>query len=295
MTQIIYIIRRITFIILSFANANVIEIKENRVLLLLKRVKMISKSKIKYIHSLEMKKYRDEYHTFVAEGNKLVNDMLKVFQCQMLIAKSVWMATQGNIPADELLVDEDEDIRKVSFLKNPQDVLAIFKMPEWSMKDVNPSESLILALDGIQDPGNLGTIIRMADWFGIEDIVCSKDTADVFNPKTVQATMGALAHVRVHYTDLPDYLKTKVQKDIPVFGTFLDGENMYTKQLSTNGIIVMGNEGNGIRPEVESTINERLYIPNFPPERETSESLNVAIATAVVCAEFRRRQANALQ
>ena len=135
----------------------------------------------------------------------------------------------------------------------------------------------------------------LADWFGIEHIVCSPDTADVFSPKTVQATMGALAHVKVHYTELEDYLKAQAARQIPLFGTFLDGENMYTKELSANGIIVMGNEGNGIRPQIEKLINQKLYIPSFPPERETSESLNVAIATAVICAEFRRCQGNAAQ
>ena len=178
---------------------------------------------------------------------------------------------------------------------NPQDVLAVFKRPDWSLDEADPSTSLVLALDGIQDPGNLGTIIRLADWFGIEHIVCSPDTADVFSPKTVQATMGALAHVKVHYTELEDYLKAQAARQIPLFGTFLDGENMYTKELSANGIIVMGNEGNGIRPQIEKLINQKLYIPSFPPERETSESLNVAIATAVICAEFRRCQGNAAQ
>ena len=205
------------------------------------------------------------------------------------------MAMQGNIPAKELLEAENEDIRKASFLKNPQDVLAVFKRPDWPIDESDPSSSLVLALDGIQDPGNLGTIIRLADWFGIEHIVCSPDTADVFAPKTVQATMGALAHVKVHYTNLEDYLKTQVAKQVPLFGTFLDGENMYTKDLKANGIIVMGNEGNGIRPQIEALIDQKLYIPSFPPERETSESLNVAIATAVICAEFRRRGGNATQ
>ena len=256
---------------------------------------MLSKSKIKYIRSLELKKYRNELNAFVAEGNKLVADMMHAFECELILAKSSWMATQGNIPAKELLVAEDDDIRKASFLKSPQDVLAVFKRPEWQLNDVNPSSSLVLALDGIQDPGNLGTIIRLADWFGIEHIVCSLDTADVFSPKTVQATMGALAHVKVHYTDLQNYLQTQASKGISLFGTFLDGENIYTKELTPNGILVMGNEGNGIRPEIETLINQKLYIPSFPPERETSESLNVAIATAVVCAEFRRRQCNTTQ
>ncbi len=256
---------------------------------------MLSKGKLKYIHSLEMKKYRNELNAFVAEGNKLVADMLHAFECELILAKPSWMATQGDIPTKELLEADDEDIRKASFLKTPQDVLAVFKRPTWSLAEADPASSLVLALDGIQDPGNLGTIIRLADWFGIEHIVCSLDTADVFSPKTVQATMGALAHVKVHYTDLAVYLKAQAEKQIPLFGTFLDGENMYTKELSANGIIVMGNEGNGIRPEIEELIDQKLYIPSFPPERETSESLNVAIATAVICAEFRRRQGNAVQ
>ena len=256
---------------------------------------MVSKAKIKYIHSLELKKYRNEEKAFVAEGNKLVADMMYAFECELILAKPSWMATQGNIPAKELLVAEEDDIRKVSFLKSPQDVLAVFRCPEWSLEAVDPSSTLVLALDGIQDPGNLGTIIRLADWFGIGHIVCSPDTADVFGPKTVQATMGALAHVKVHYTDLEDFLSRQAKQGISLYGTFLDGENMYTKGLTPNGIIVMGNEGNGIRPEIEAFINEKLYIPSFPPERETSESLNVAIATAVVCAEFRRRQGNPAQ
>lgn len=253
---------------------------------------MLSKSKVKYIHSLELKKHRNEQNAFVAEGNKLVADMMFAFECELILAKPSWMATQGDIPAAELLVADDDDIRKASFLKNPQDVLAIFKHPAWPLSEADPSSSLVLALDGIQDPGNLGTIIRLADWFGIEHIVCSSDTADAFSPKAVQATMGGLAHVKVHYTELKNYLETQSGKGIPLFGTFLDGENMYTKELSGNGIIVMGNEGNGIRPDIEKLINEKLYIPSFPAERETSESLNVAIATAVICAEFRRRQGN---
>lgn len=250
---------------------------------------MISKNKIKQIRALELKKFRNEEKLFVAEGNKLVADMLPAFECKFLIAKPCWMANQGDINAAELAVAEDDDIRKVSFLKNPQDVLAVFKQPEWDLNEVDASRSLVLALDGIQDPGNLGTIIRLADWFGIEHIVCSTDTADVFNPKTVQATMGALAHVKVHYTDLKTFIMTQKENNIPLYGTFLDGENMYQKELTAHGIIVMGNEGNGISDEIKQTIDNRLFIPSFPPERETAESLNVAIATSVICAEFRRR------
>lgn len=253
---------------------------------------MLSKSKVKYIHSLELKKFRNEHNSFVAEGNKLVSDILFHFECEFITAKSSWMATQGDIPAKELVIADEDDIRKVSFLKTPQDVLAVFKIPSYSMEEIDPSKQLVLALDGIQDPGNLGTIIRLADWFGIEHVVCSLDSADVYSPKAIQATMGAIARVKVHYTDLPPYLAFC---QVPLYGTFLDGENIYTKTLSPTGIIVMGNEGKGIRREIETLITEKLYIPSFPPERNTSESLNVAIATAVVCAEFRRCQIQAGQ
>ncbi len=256
---------------------------------LVKRQIMLSRNKIKYIRSLERRKFRNEYGTFVAEGNKLVADLLPVFECELLIARSSWMATQGDIPAKELLLDEDEDIRKASFLKNPQDVLAVFRQPAWLIDAVDPASQLVLALDNIQDPGNLGTIIRIADWFGIAHIVCTPGTADVFSPKVIQATMGALARVQVHYTDLETWLRTQAAKDIPLFGTFLDGDNIYDRPLSETGILVMGNEGNGIRPEMASLINEKLYIPNYPAGQETSESLNVAVATALTCAEFRRR------
>ena len=250
---------------------------------------MLSKTKIKQIRSLELKKFRDETGLFVAEGNKLVADMLPAFECELLVAKPSWMATQGDISAKELLVAEGDDIRKAGFLKTPQDVLAVFRRPTLAIEEADPQHSLILALDGIQDPGNMGTIIRLADWFGIEHIVCSPDTTDAFGPKTVQATMGALARVKVHTTDLCAYLLKQAMQQVPIYVTFLDGEDIYAKELSETGIIVMGNEGNGIRKATERLVTERLYIPNYPRERETSESLNVAIATAVICSEFRRR------
>lgn len=250
---------------------------------------MISKNKIKYIRSLELKKNRISERIFVAEGNKLVADMLPFYTCKLLLAKPNWMATQGDIPAEELLVAEEDDICKASFLKNPQDVLALFHYPEWNLEEADPRKDLVLLLDGIQDPGNLGTIIRLADWFGIEHIVCSTDTADVFNPKTVQATMGALAHVKVHYTELAGYIRHWKGNSVPVYGTFLDGDNLYGRSLTKNGLLIMGNEGNGVRPEIASLADERLYIPNYPQGRETAESLNVAIATAILCSEFRRR------
>lgn len=250
---------------------------------------MVSKNKIKQIRSLELKKHRNEQGLFVAEGNKLVSDLLFAFESELIIAKPSWMATQGDIPSKELLVADDEDIRKASFLKNPQDVIAIFRQPQWSLDEADPMSQLVLVLDGIQDPGNLGTIIRLADWYGIEHIICSLDTADVFNPKVIQATMGGLARVKVHYTELETYLSGQKGNGVPLYGTFLDGENMYEKDLTPTGILIMGNEGNGIRPSIETLVNEKLFIPNYPVGRETSESLNVAMATAIIIAEFRRR------
>ncbi|MDH6316683.1 TrmH family RNA methyltransferase [Parabacteroides sp. PF5-5] len=250
---------------------------------------MISKSKLKYIRSLELKKFRDEHRAFVAEGNKLVSDMLGAYESELIIAKPSWMATQGDIPTLELLEADEHDIRKGSFLKNPQDVIAVFKLPAYKLEEVDPSGEVVLALDCIQDPGNMGTIIRLAAWFGIGHIVCSMDTVDAFAPKTVQATMGSLAHVKIHYTDLEAYLTEWKNRDIPVYGTFPNEESIYSKQLSDKGFILMGNEGKGIRPSLESLITEKLCIPSYPENTDTAESLNVAIATAIVCAEFRRQ------
>jgi len=250
---------------------------------------MLSKNKIKFIRSLEKKKFRNESVCFLAEGNKLVTDILPFFECECLIAKASWLATQGDISAKELIIAEENDIEKASLLKTPQDVLAVFRQPQYKLDNEALKNGLSLVLDGVQDPGNLGTIVRLADWFGINRLICSPDTADVYNPKTVQASMGAIARVQVFYVSLPDWLDE--MKDIAVYGAFLEGKNIYTETLSSSGLIVMGNEGNGISPFVEKRITQKLYIPNYPPQAESTESLNVAVATAIVCSEFRRRQA----
>lgn len=247
----------------------------------------LSKNKIKYIHSLEIKKIRKEERVFLAEGPKLTGDLLEHFPCRFLAATSEWLQEHPDICANEIAEVSPEDLSRASLLKTPQQVLAIFDQPQHTLSPEFTRRSLCLALDDIQDPGNLGTIVRLADWFGIEHIICSQNTVDVYNPKTIQATMGGIARVKVHYTSLPDFIRSL--GDTPVYGTFLDGKNMYEQSLSTNGLIVMGNEGNGIGKEVETLISRKLYIPNYPQGQETSESLNVAIATAVVCAEFRRQ------
>lgn len=249
--------------------------------------KMISKAKIKYIHSLENKKNRKAEQAFVAEGPKVVGDLMAILSPRIIIATSQWLSS-NNAPANaEVIEVSEEELRKVSFLQHPQQVLAVFPIPVPSPASNSAQTSLLLALDGVQDPGNLGTIIRIADWFGITEIICSNDTADVWNPKVVQATMGSIARVNVTYTDLPLYLDS-LPADTPVYGTMLDGDDICNSPLEKHGIIVMGNEGKGISPDIASRLTHRLLIPNYPKDRPTADSLNVAIATAITCFEFRR-------
>ena len=249
---------------------------------------MISKARIKWIKSLEVRKFRLQNNAFVAEGPKLVGELLSRFTPLYLAATKEWLAANSNHIAADTEVDEvsQQELDRISLLRTPQDVVAVMPIPDRKFNITSLQNQLVIALDGVQDPGNLGTILRLADWFGIRNILCSEGTADVFNPKSIQSCMGALARVNVHYCNLPNVL-SEVQ--MPVFGTFLDGTDMYEEELSPYGIIVMGNEGNGISEEVGKLVNRRLYIPNFPKGSSTTESLNVAVATGIVCAEFRRR------
>lgn len=248
---------------------------------------MISKNQIKYIHSLETKKGRNKENAFVAEGPKVVADLMAFMQPQMIVATEEWYRANPTVSNGNgcFVVTEDE-LRKVSFLQHPQQVLAVFPIKD-KQKEAVVEKKLYLALDGVQDPGNLGTIIRIADWFGITRIFCSRDTADVYNPKVIQATMGSVARVDVVYVDLAE-LFGSLPEGYPVYGTFLDGEDIYKKALTSHGIIVMGNEGKGISSAIGELVNNRLLIPNFPKGRDTADSLNVAIATAITCSEFRR-------
>jgi len=250
---------------------------------------MISKNQIKFIRSLELKKNRRREGLFVAEGPKVVGDLLRAGYHPHSIFST--------LPRPDAQVVTEEELRRISFLQHPQEILAVLHIPqtldtvaaadETTTSTLPPVEGqLVLALDGVQDPGNLGTIIRIADWFGIDTIYCSQDTADVYNPKVVQATMGSLAHVHLYYGDLIPWLQ---QTDVPIYGTLLEGENIYQQTLTSNGVIVMGNEGNGISTAVRQLITHALLIPNFHKGNETAESLNVAIATAITCSEFRRR------
>ena len=241
----------------------------------------ISKSQIKLVRSLQQKKYRDETGLFVAEGDKCVGELRKSFELVQFYREGE-NATRS-------------EIEQMSGLRTPQGVIGVFKkrpVGDWKWE----IGELVLALDGIQDPGNLGTIIRTCDWFGVHTVLCSPDTADCYNPKVVQATMGALARVHLHYVDLPEWLREfRSQKsDIRIFGTLLDGKNMYEELSECSNlnsefsVIIMGNEGNGISQSVRPFITHPLRIPSYPEDAETSESLNVAIATAILLAEFRR-------
>ncbi len=236
----------------------------------------ISKAQIKQVRSLQQKKFRDELGLFVAEGDKCVEELQKGFELLYLYREGE-NATRA-------------EIEQMSGLKTPQGTIAVFRKPVLPLApslEERAGREILLVLDGVQNPGNLGTIIRTCDWFGVHDIVCSRDTADCYNPKVVQATMGALVRVRVHYANLPEWLATQ---QCPLYGTLLDGKDMYEVLQSEAGhaVIIMGNEGNGISEEVRKFVTHPIRIPSYPKGTETSESLNVSIATAIVLAEFRR-------
>ena len=249
---------------------------------------MISRTRIKWIKSLEMRKYRLQEKAFVAEGPKLVGELLPYSTPLYIAATKDWLDANRHLLRAVKEVDEvsQTELERASLLRTPQSVLAVMPIPERRLDISSLQKKLVIALDSVQDPGNLGTILRIADWFGIHEVLCSEGTADVYNPKCVQSCMGALARVKVFYCNLPEVLG---QVEMSVFGTFLDGTDIYKEELSGEGIIVMGNEGNGISQPVAKLVNRRLYVPNYPKGSLTTESLNVAVATGIVCAEFRRR------
>ena len=348
----------------------------------------LSKNKIKLISSLKLKKYRDELSLFVAEGPKLVSDLLKSFSAKIIVCTQSWLDENSPSAEEIIVVSSADDLKSVTQLSSPSPVLAVFykkdssfisnsvqlsskksptsipaesvpqefnshsslspnngggfasnpitnitnplstvsrhqeevlnssnhpeyftnplstvsrhqeevlnssNHPEYFTNPLSPDffkeKRLILAIDSVQDPGNLGTIIRIADWFGINDIVCSETTVDVYNFKTIQATMGAICNVNIHYTNLRDFCENAASNNWPLYGTFLDGEVIYNAELTDFGVIIMGNEGNGISSDIADLVSNRLYIPDYPLGKSYSESLNVAVATSIVCNEFRR-------
>jgi TrmH family RNA methyltransferase len=253
---------------------------------------MLSKNKIKLIQSLNRKKNRDESGVFLVEGNKMVEEAIRSgFEIEFLACTSDFaeLHPEINSIANEWVETDSETISKASLLQNPQEALAIVCQPKNISPEIDMENELCLALDFIQDPGNLGTILRIADWYGIHHIVCSENTVDVFNPKVVQASMGAIFRVKTLITELSGFIQVAREKGIPVYGTFLEGKNIYQQTLSTNGIIVLGNEGNGISEPISRLVTQKLLIPSFSTHENKPESLNVAIAAAICCSEFRRR------
>jgi TrmH family RNA methyltransferase len=246
----------------------------------------ISNNEIKRVKSLSQKKFRDELGLFIVEGEKMVQEALA---SGLKVEKVYYSDEIGN-----------EAMSRISALSSPSPALAVLSKPsDIYIDDVSELEPLLskgglyLALDTIRDPGNLGTMLRIAEWFGIDAVFAAKDTVDVFNPKVVQATMGAIFRVKMHYVDLPELSEKVISKGGRIFGTFLDGENIYGKELDNGkdapSVIVIGNESNGISDRMAELVTDRLYIPPYPADQPGSESLNAAVATAVTVAEFRRR------
>lgn len=243
----------------------------------------MTKAEIQFVRSLADKRVRDAEGLFIAEGEKLIEEIIS----SQLPIRNIY-STHNDFGGRAEMVSSKE-MERLSQLKTASQCVAIVEKPRWKMPAVADAKRLSLALDGVQNPGNMGTIIRLADWFGVEDIFCSEECADCFNPKVVQATMGAILRVRVHYVDLAALLQRTAAEGTPIYGTMLDGENLYDSEFEPRGVIVMGNEGQGVSKACQQHFSHRLLIPAYPTDRQGSESLNVAMATGIICAEFRRR------
>ena len=239
----------------------------------------ISKNQLKLITSLSQKKYRQKHNLFIAEGVKVLNELLNSpFEIETLFCTDDFETT---ISEKKVVRISETELKKVSTLKSPNKALGIFKIPK---EKAVQNSGLTIALDAINDPGNLGTIIRLCDWFGVAQIVCSKDTVDCYNQKVVQASMGSLTRVSIHYTDLENYI---TKSNLDTFIADMDGENVYKTKLPKEGILIMGNEANGVSEEIKSLLQYKISIPRFGETQET-ESLNVATATAILLSEFKR-------
>jgi TrmH family RNA methyltransferase len=260
---------------------------------------MLSRSRISLIRSLKYKKFRELHRLFVAEGEKTVNDLITtqtgkthLFKIQTIYATAEWFMNQGVISAKEYESIEitAEELKRISFLSTPNKVLALVRIPDYTPDDNYIQKNISLVLDNIQDPGNLGTIIRIAHWFGIMHIICSENSTDVYNPKTIQAAMGSIWSVKVFYRKLPAFLKHYYDHtDLPVIGAFLSGSNIYTQPHVQKGLIVLGNEARGISKELEPFIRSRVSIPPFS-ENSRPDSINVAMSGAIICSILRRDQ-----
>jgi TrmH family RNA methyltransferase len=255
---------------------------------------LLSRKQVKHIHSLRQKKFREIHRQFLAEGSKLVTDILESpYKIITIYALAEWLMRNENIlhskniPFTEIT---KEEMDRITALSSPSPALAITEIPSPPVLPAAAIHDIVLVLDDIKDPGNLGTIVRIADWFGIESIICSENTVDLYNPKVIQATMGSVARVNVAYFNLPEFLSS-LDPVIKIYGTFPEGENIYSMKLDPKGIILIGGESSGISPEVVSRVTDKISIPYYTTAtvRDHAESLNASIATAIVCSEFRRR------
>ena len=255
---------------------------------------MLSKSQISFINSLKQKKYREEHQLFIAEGAKIVPELLN----SDIVVKQVYATSEflrnNAIPATiERFEIKENELERISSLTKANEVLAVCEIPKYKLNSDDLKGKLTLVLDDIKDPGNLGTIIRIADWFGIENIVCSSETADAFNSKVVQATMGSIARIKIHYCDLTSFVQQQITNNQQrIYGALLEGKNIYNEKLSSEGLIVIGNESRGISEDVQKLITDKISIPSFSHYKTNegqAESLNAAIATSIICSEFRRR------
>lgn len=254
---------------------------------------MISKNTIKLIKSLSIKKFRQKENLFLVEGDKNIQEVLKSdYKIAFLYATSNFISEHKNAikPAKQITEVEHEEIKKASLLKNPQNCIAICELPKNKIIPTILNSQLSLYLDGIQDPGNFGTIIRICDWFGIEQIFCSPNTADLYNPKVIQASMGSFCRVNIWYTPFENIIQLSNNSEAKILGAFLEGENIYTENLPEKSILVVGNEGNGIRNEIVDYIDKKIMIPSFAEKNDGAESLNVGVATGILCAEIKRQQ-----
>lgn len=251
---------------------------------------MLSKHVAKIVQNLEKKKFREKYNLFKVEGEKLVKELLlSDFKIRTILASKEWTVTNPLTEATCEITEVDEkEMGSISNFQSLPEVIALAELPHYAAEATEIRDSLSLVLNGIQDPGNLGTILRVADWFGINHVFCDEDCASFHNPKCVQASMGAVFRVKVHYTDLPELLRKYRSEDFHCYGTFLNGDNIYKTPLSSRGFIIMGNEGKGIRPEVEEWTDRRLTIPSFARSSYSTESLNVGVATGIILSEFKR-------
>ena len=252
---------------------------------------MITAARIKQIRSLAQKKFRKELGLFIVEGEKAVSELLshKIWEINHIYALETWLnknAVPGNIPSDKV---SEKELSRISSLTAPNNVLAVVKIPEWDISKLNPTNDITLMLDNIQDPGNLGTIIRTADWFGIDNLICSENTVEVFNPKVIQASMGSFMRVKVFYTTLKNYLEN-LPEELPVMGAMLDGEDICKAEIPARGILITGNESQGISPELVKMITQKIRIPLFQKEGKTQlpESLNAGVATGVILSHLRK-------